>query len=76
MCDSSLDSAYMDWMVGKYKCDVWTNDGPTHSAVAPGSDPQTGAPTLIEVADNVEVVRWIEFPNSVPQLGQEASVFT
>jgi hypothetical protein len=33
--------------------------------VAPGSDPQTAVASLIKVADNVEVGRWIEFPNSV-----------
>lgn len=33
--------------------------------VTPGSDPQKAVATRIEVADNVEVVRWIEFPNSV-----------
>jgi len=33
--------------------------------VAPGSDAQTSVATLINVADNVEILRWIEFPNSL-----------
>jgi hypothetical protein len=31
----------------------------------PGVDLQTAIATLIEVAENVEIVRWIEFPTSV-----------
>ena len=33
--------------------------------VEPGVDLQTAAATLIRVAENVEVVRWIELPASV-----------
>ena len=33
--------------------------------VAPSSDPQTAVATLVKAADNVEIVRWIEFPNSL-----------
>jgi len=31
----------------------------------PGIDLQTAVTTLIKVAENVEIARWIEFPNSV-----------
>jgi len=33
--------------------------------IQPGSGLQTSVAALIEVADNPEIVRWIEFPNSV-----------
>jgi len=33
--------------------------------VGPGVDLQTAVATLIKVAENVEVVRWIQFPASV-----------
>ena len=33
--------------------------------VAPSSVPQTAVATLVKAADNVEIVRWIEFPNSL-----------
>jgi len=33
--------------------------------VAPDADAQSSVATLIKVADNVEVVRWMEFPNSL-----------
>jgi hypothetical protein len=33
--------------------------------LGPGVDLQTAVPALIKVAENVEIVRWIEFPASV-----------
>ena len=33
--------------------------------VDPGIDLQTAIATLMKVAENVEIVRWIEFPTSV-----------
>jgi hypothetical protein len=33
--------------------------------VASGSDAQTSVDTLIKVTDNAEIVRWMEFPNSL-----------
>jgi hypothetical protein len=33
--------------------------------LGPGVDLQTAVATLLKVAENVEIVRWIEFPNSL-----------
>jgi hypothetical protein len=33
--------------------------------IKPGSDLQTSVAALIKVAENPEIVRWIEFPNSL-----------
>jgi hypothetical protein len=52
-------------MPGKDNCHVQTNDGRTHPATRPGSDPRTAVAPLIKIAENVEIARWMEFLNSL-----------
>jgi hypothetical protein len=55
----------MGGMPGKDHFDVWSNDGFTRVQVDPGFDLPGAVAALIKVAENVEIVRWIELPSSV-----------